>query len=84
MTARRPRFEIVRTDAAQPWHARYRAANGRIVWTTETYARRDGAVNALRSLVVPLDSRVTAVGVRTIHDAVPPVEVRDVDERVAP
>ena len=81
---RRPRFEIVRTDAAQPWHARYRAANGRIVWTTETYARRSGAVNALRSLVLPLDSRVTAVGVRTIYDAVPPVEVRDVDERVAP
>ena len=81
---RRPRFEIVRTDAAQPWHARYRAANGRIVWTTETYARRDGAVNALWSLVLPLDSRVTAVGVRSIHYAVPPVEVRDVDERVAP
>lgn len=47
MTAR---FEVVRTDAVQPWHARFRAANGRIVWTTEQYARRAGALTAIASI----------------------------------
>lgn len=43
-------FEIVRTDAEQPWHARFVASNGRIVWTTEQYTRRRGAENAIRAL----------------------------------
>ena len=47
------RFEIVRTDAPQPWHARFVASNGRIVWTTETYARRGSALNAIRSFMEP-------------------------------
>jgi uncharacterized protein YegP (UPF0339 family) len=47
MTAR---FEVVRSDAPQPWHARFRAANGRIVWATETYAKRDSAINAITAL----------------------------------
>ncbi len=61
------RFEIVRTDGrghdqSQPWHARFVAANGRIVWTTETYARRKGALNAIASFLDPftgqwIDSR---------------------------
>lgn len=41
------RFEIVRTDAEQPWHARFRAENGRVVWSTENYARRKTAINAV-------------------------------------
>jgi uncharacterized protein YegP (UPF0339 family) len=44
------RFEIVRTHAAQPWHARFRAANGRIVWTTETYTRCRGAERAVEAI----------------------------------
>lgn len=42
-----PRFEIVRTDAPEPWHARFRAANGQIVWTSETYRQKASAVRAL-------------------------------------
>lgn len=45
------RFEIVRTDAEQPWHARFVAANGRVVWTTESYTRRKSALNAICVLV---------------------------------
>lgn len=60
------RFEIVRTDAPQPWHARFRAANGRIVWTTENYARRGRAVDAIATLA------------NWFADA---TEVREVDER---
>jgi uncharacterized protein YegP (UPF0339 family) len=45
---RRPRYEIVRTDAG--WHARFRASNGRIVWTTEVYTRRRDARNAIALL----------------------------------
>jgi uncharacterized protein YegP (UPF0339 family) len=41
------RFEIVRTDAG--WHSRFRAANGRVVWSTEVYARRTTALEAIRS-----------------------------------
>lgn len=45
MSAREPRFEIVRTDAG--WHARFVAANGQTVWTTESYTRRRAAVRAV-------------------------------------
>lgn len=67
------RFEIVRSDTGdngldQPWHARYVASNGRIVWTTEQYARRGAAVAAIRGM-----SRGIVLG------AV--LRVRDVDER---
>lgn len=44
------RFEIVRTDADQPWHARFRAWNGRIQWSTENYTRRRGAERAVLSI----------------------------------
>lgn len=40
-----PRFEIVRTDAG--FHARFRAANGRIVWVTESLTKRRHAVRAV-------------------------------------
>lgn len=46
----RARFEIVRTDAEQPWHARFRAANGRIAWTTENYARKSTARFAIDTI----------------------------------
>ena len=42
---KRPRFEVVRTDAG--WHARFVAANGRIVWTTEVYERERAARRAI-------------------------------------
>lgn len=45
------RFELVRTDADQPWHARFRASNGAIVWTTENYARRKRALRAIEIIV---------------------------------
>lgn len=51
VSGRRPRFEVVRSDADQPWHARFRAANGHIVWTTEQYARRPGAEGAIEVLM---------------------------------
>lgn len=74
------RFEIVRTDAEQPWHARFRAANGRIVWTTENYSRRDDAIRSLtiitnQSLSRGSDSLLTA----WLYNS--PAEVRFVDLR---
>lgn len=47
-TGAMPTYEIVRTDAG--WHTRFRAINGRIVWTTEVYTRRRAALNAIRSI----------------------------------
>jgi uncharacterized protein YegP (UPF0339 family) len=44
------RFEIVRTDAEQPWHARTKAGNGKIGWRTENYARRSTALDAIASV----------------------------------
>jgi uncharacterized protein YegP (UPF0339 family) len=67
MTARAPRFEVVRSDAG--WHARFRAANGRKVWQTEVYERRGAAALAVRLL-----AEATANGFAT---------VREVDERGA-
>lgn len=78
------RFEIVRTDAAQPWHARFRAWNGKVQWTTENYTRRRAALAAIESIA----------GAKATHSpfadfpeiAWPgnggyPAEIRDVDER---
>ena len=48
-----PRFEVVRTDGEQPWHARL-CTNGRIAWHTENYTRRIGAERAIYSLVAAL------------------------------
>ena len=82
MSARQPRFEICRGDDydAQPWWARFRAANGRVVWVTENYARRAGATGAVAAIAggVPtaLKSGVTAVFHQGRY-----VEVREVDER---
>lgn len=65
---RQPRFELVHTDAG--WHARFRAANGRICWWTETYARRRAALRA----VALLDTAAAA-------EAAAPTRIREVDER---
>ena len=65
MTAREPRWEIVRTDAG--WHARFRASNGAVLVASETYGRRRDAVRCVR-----------LVGGAPRHSL---VEVRDVDER---
>ena len=43
--SRQARFEICRGDDG--WWARFRAANGRVVWVTETYRRRKAAVAAI-------------------------------------
>lgn len=52
MSKRQPRFEICRGDNG--YWARFRAANGRIVWVTETYKRRaagqDAIVNMARAM----------------------------------
>lgn len=78
---RSPRFEIVRTDSGH--HARYRAANGKIVWHTETYRRRRAALEAVESIVdQPITSSPFAEHpeiVRTRGGF--PLEVREVDER---
>ena len=79
MNTRAPRFEIVRTHAGH--HARYGAANGRIVWTTEVYTRRGRALDAIQLLA---DSPVT-LGVdqrwRVRLHGNRVLEIRDVDER---
>jgi uncharacterized protein YegP (UPF0339 family) len=80
MTARVARFEICR--GIDGWWARFRAANGRIVWTTETYARRGKAELAVM-LIVGEIIRETPWG-REISwqgNAEQPTEVRTVDER---
>jgi uncharacterized protein YegP (UPF0339 family) len=48
MSARQPRFEIVRTDSG--WHARFRAANGRVVLSSEVYTRAENARGGLAVL----------------------------------
>lgn len=85
------RFEIVRTAAG--FHARLVASNGRIIMSSEVYARRAGALGAV---AVSLEAAGCAVNRPPTPDtpgrylAVPlfsddPVsfEVRDVDERGA-
>lgn len=77
-----PRFEIVRTTAGH--HARLRAANSQIVWTTEVYARRRAAFRAIELIT---GDRITTPPAAE-HPEVfwqgnleRPTEVRDVDER---
>lgn len=60
---KKPHFEVVRTTAG--WHARFRAANGQIVWHTETYTRPRGALRA----IALLDAKAAAS------------EILEVDER---
>jgi uncharacterized protein YegP (UPF0339 family) len=57
------RFEIVQTDADQPWHARFIAANGEPIWTTESYADRSDAVHAVELLVEAIGVPLHGAGV---------------------
>lgn len=85
------RFEIVRTDAEQPWHARFVAANGRIVFSTEQYARRAGAVTAIHAVAAAFSpygqtqahDGYVKVLVDHLGDRAHHVDIRDVDERAA-
>lgn len=82
---KKPRFELVRTDAAQPWMARYRAANGPEVWrTSENYTQRRGALNAIRLFTghAPVD-KGHGLEVRVSEFIHPDqlLEVRELDER---
>jgi uncharacterized protein YegP (UPF0339 family) len=88
MRARPSRFEVVRTDAG--WHARFRSANSRIVWVTETYRRRGSAVGAIASVaqvfyghVMHGEQAVTCLSARDSWNKVdrPVAEIRYVDER---
>jgi len=62
------RFEVVRTDAEQPWHARFIAENNEPVWSTENLVHREDAVAAVHILSTYLQRHEQA-------------EIREVDER---
>jgi uncharacterized protein YegP (UPF0339 family) len=76
--SRAPRFEICRGDDG--WWARFRAANGRVVWVTETYERRQPADRAV--LILAGWNRSTTAMVKKVLLGDTVVEVREVDERV--
>lgn len=80
----RARFEICRGDDG--WWARFRAANGRVVFVTETYERRRGADNAIhlfaRSMWHFASFGYDEIGRLFIGDGGEQyIEVREVDER---
>jgi uncharacterized protein YegP (UPF0339 family) len=56
VSPRHSRFEIVVRDhhtlagVVPSYHCRFRASNGRIVWTTEPYTRKEAAHEAIRIL----------------------------------
>lgn len=82
---RAARFEVVRTDADQPFIARFIASNGSEIWrASENYARRKGALNAISVLASTfgayLYEPVSGVSVAT-QTAAGDVEVREIDER---
>ena len=79
MSARLARFEVVQSDAG--WFARFRAANGRIVWVTESYARRRGAFAAITSIAKPYPRKHHLWEHAAWHATDGLLEVRTVDER---
>jgi uncharacterized protein YegP (UPF0339 family) len=85
VTARAARFEVVHADAG--WHARFVAANGQTVWTTESYTRRKAAFHSVELIAAAAVYSTP----HNIHDEVlwsgdmeRPTEVRLVDERSKP
>jgi uncharacterized protein YegP (UPF0339 family) len=95
MTARAPRFEVVRTDAEQPWHARIVAANGKILFSSENYGRRRDALAAVAAAFgaagvdmnrPPSEDAVPGryIGVPLFSDTEVSFEIREVDERTQP
>jgi uncharacterized protein YegP (UPF0339 family) len=83
VTHRGARFEIVRTDAEQPWHGRFVAGNGRIVWTTETYTRRGRVMDAIALLTAGPHSHREYGDIDWLYVLMNEGchEIRDVDER---
>ena len=77
MSARQPRFEVVRGDSG--YWARFIAANGKTVWTTETYRRRRTAEDAVYLLSKPAVGTRWESAVRVERRGA--VEVRHIDER---
>jgi uncharacterized protein YegP (UPF0339 family) len=61
-------WELIRTDAEQPWHARL-ISNGRVITSTETYARQIGAERAILAVV-----RAHDIAVAGMRWSVPGVE----------
>lgn len=82
--ARKPRFEIVRTDTGH--HARFVAANGRIVWWTENYQRRIKALHAIGLIAADQvrkygDEYEVIVAFNVDPNGL--LEVREIDERTS-
>lgn len=84
-------FEIVRTDADQPWHLRRRAANGELTFATENLTGKAAAEKNLLGLAAdfwtepalwtsPLDGKVYLIDRGAQHGR--RVEVRYIDERL--
>lgn len=77
-----PRFEIVRGDSG--FHVRFRASNGRVVLSSEIYARRRAALAAVATICgepVYLSPFAETPEVDWRGNRERPTEVRDVDER---
>lgn len=90
-------FEIVRTDAAQPWHTRLVAGNGQTIVHTENYTSRDSAASAIAVIAEafgitmnrpPTQGDPEVDGVGLLGEAPDGrtycYDVRDVDEREQP
>lgn len=97
MTARKPRWEIVQTDAG--FHARFRSSNGRVIVSSEVYTRKRAAIDAIHYIArsmsptariwissMQLGGRPAGSEVRYGHPddtytTAHVIEVRDIDER---
>lgn len=80
----KPTFEVVQTDDGH--HVRFVAVNGKTVWTTEVYARRESAIAAIESLLVLVPSRNVIEGpviVARGYGRSIIANIRDVDERTS-
>jgi len=55
----RSRFEIVTTDADQPFHVRYRAGNSKIVQDSENLTRKTSAKSGIASIAKEFGYEVT-------------------------
>lgn len=75
------RFELVHSDAEQPWHARFVAGNNRKVWTTETYRERNGALNAIACLAEGMITPGVDGLLRVRLHSNRVVVIREIDER---
>jgi uncharacterized protein YegP (UPF0339 family) len=93
MSTRDCSFEVVITESESiqlptgEWvwpafyHCRFRADNGKIVWSTERYTRRRAAFRAIE-LFTTCPVTKTRDGYQVAYGGDGPIEVRIVDERV--